>query len=59
MKLTIGYVYHAFEFVKNSIKKIAPIKYSIAIKKWEPERKAEIYNLRNSPSVIVLMPTLR
>jgi hypothetical protein len=28
MKLTVGHVYHAFEFVKYSLKKIAPINYS-------------------------------
>jgi hypothetical protein len=27
MKLTIGHVYHALEFVKDPLEKIAPIKY--------------------------------
>jgi hypothetical protein len=27
MKLTVGHVYHAFEFVKHSLEKIAPINY--------------------------------
>ena len=55
MKLTIGHVCHALEFVKHSLEKIAPINYSQKMRET-----AEIHvNLRSSPSVMVFMPTLR
>ena len=37
MELTIGHVYHALEFVEDSLEKIAPINYSQKMGDTEPK----------------------